>query len=346
MRNSKLLMLIVLCLSMTDVETHGEDATRQAMQGGKITAEQAGKLEDRVKQNPKDIASRTKLLGFYFMKQFQDPSAEKTRQTHILWLIHNVPQSEVLSTPFGHLNLITEREAYLNGKRMWEEHLASTPDDLRLLENSASYFTLHDRDLAFESLKKAHALDKQNPKWPKKQGQLHNLNMMFRSGKDRAAIAGQALEQFQLAYSLAKEIERDELIVELARTAFAAGKLQKAKEYAELALKDTENGRFAGERIHHGNNILGRIALAKNHVAEAKKHLIKAGKTPGSPPLNSFGPNMQLARELLKKGETDVVLEYFQLCSGFWESGQDQLDEWSATVKAGKIPNFGANLRY
>lgn len=76
----------------------------------------------------------------------------------------------------------------------------------------------------------------------------------------------------------------------------------------------------------------------------AAGYLLEAGRTPGSPQLSSFGPNMQLARELLEAGETRPVLEYFELCRKFWPS--PALDAWAAEVRAGQIPEFGANLKY
>jgi hypothetical protein len=57
---------------------------------------------------------------------------------------------------------------------------------------------------------------------------------------------------------------------------------------------------------------------------------------------------MALAKELLEKGEREVVLEYFELCKNFW-TGTNQhqkLDQWAGEVKKGRIPDFGANLVY
>jgi len=62
--------------------------------------------------------------------------------------------------------------------------------------------------------------------------------------------------------------------------------------------------------------------------------------------MNSFGPNMHLAKALLEKGERDVVLEYFKRCSTFWKMGEKQLAVWTASVKNGEMPEFGGNLRY
>jgi hypothetical protein len=71
---------------------------------------------------------------------------------------------------------------------------------------------------------------------------------------------------------------------------------------------------------------------------------MRSGKTPGSPELDSFGPNMSLAQDLLEKGERQAVLDHFQRCRKFWKSHADDLDQWTQEVKDGKIPNFGANL--
>ena len=101
-----------------------------------------------------------------------------------------------------------------------------------------------------------------------------------------------------------------------------------------------------GNAIHNGNMVLGRFAVQQGRIDDAKRFLLEAGKSPGSPQLDSFGPNMGLAKDLLEKGEREVVVEYFELCRKFWELHGDQLDKWSQQVKDGKIPDFGANLDY
>jgi hypothetical protein len=79
-----------------------------------------------------------------------------------------------------------------------------------------------------------------------------------------------------------------------------------AKTFAESNLKnakDFKNEWSYGNTIHHANLVLGRVKLFEGDVEAAKKYLELAGKTPGSAQLNSFGPNMNLAKELLEKGE-------------------------------------------
>lgn len=135
-----------------------------------------------------------------------------------------------------------------------------------------------------------------------------------------------------------------------AERALRRGKLDQASGLA-LELLDLSEGfrqdwNF-GNAIHHGHRLLGEVALRRGDVPSARVALLASGRTPGSPQLNSFGPNMTLAKGLLEAGERDVVLQYFDLCSVFWSSDvRGSLPFWAATVREGRIPDFGAHLLY
>lgn len=145
------------------------------------------------------------------------------------------------------------------------------------------------------------------------------------------------------------EAERFWALNRAARKALAAGKTAEARKLAtelnRLAPKYRDDWNY-GNAVQDANQVLGRIALAEGDVAEAKKRLLASANSKGSPQMNSFGPNMQLAKELLAKGERDVVLEYFKRCGEFWKMGADRLAVWTESVTEGQIPKFGANLRY
>lgn len=335
------------------------DAHRLTMSGNRLTEEEAESLEKLIEKNPRDVASRTKLLGYYSLKQFENQSAREARRKHILWLIQNSPESEVLGIPDGWLHAIRDPEAYSQGKKAWIDHIKKKPKNLKILENSAHFFLMHDKELAIDSLQKARSLDMNNPKWPERLGFLHLLYMTTtKSLEAKTDAAEKALEQFEIAYKLSTEKRRDALLQSLAEMALAANKPKKASQYAEKMLSKNRPGWNYGNNIHHGNIILGRIALASGDIEEAKKRLIQAGKTGGSPQLNSFGPTFILARELLEKGEKDVVLEYLDLVAKFWANPDDlkssdsnrahvaqrnaeQLSEWRKQITEGRIPQAG-----
>ncbi len=134
----------------------------------------------------------------------------------------------------------------------------------------------------------------------------------------------------------------------MAAAALDAGASDKAAAYARelltLAQAQPKDWNY-GNAIHDGHTTLGLLAAKNNDIDTARRELLEAGKTPGSPQLNSFGPNMALANELLRKGEKEAVLEYFTLCRAFWKMGAERLDSWSETVRNGGNPVFGVNLR-
>jgi TPR repeat protein len=138
---------------------------------------------------------------------------------------------------------------------------------------------------------------------------------------------------------------------ELAKVAFDAGDMTKAGLYADELLDagmKPGNEKMQGSAVHHGNLILGRIALKQGKKESAKAFLIKAGRSSGGGTLGSFGPNMTLAKELLEAGEKAAVIKYLRLCKSFWDYDRKKgtLDRWIKTIKAGGIPEFGGNLVY
>ncbi len=157
---------------------------------------------------------------------------------------------------------------------------------------------------------------------------------------------GEAMAELNQAHN---EYDRWVALTDVCLLEVDAGSRADARKHAEEVLSLAANYQSDwnyGNAIHKGNLTLGRLALRNGDVEKANQYLLEAGKTPGSPQLNSFGPNMVLAKELLERGEKKAVLQYFDLCNKFWEMHGDKLREWTALVKGGVIPDFGGNLLY
>jgi hypothetical protein len=84
-----------------------------------------------------------------------------------------------------------------------------------------------------------------------------------------------------------------------AKLSFEVGNIEDARKYADellqLAARFPKDWNY-GNAVHDGKMVLGRVALKNGKLDEAKQRLLAAGKTPGSPQLDSFGPNMSLER--------------------------------------------------
>jgi hypothetical protein len=142
------------------------------------------------------------------------------------------------------------------------------------------------------------------------------------------------------------EYERFVALADAAQQELEAGRLDRAAVLASELLRLAPRYRHDwnyGNAIHHGNTVLGRIALARGNVQKARARLLASAAIEGSPQLNSFGPSMALASRLLKRGEIAVVLLYLARCRSFWEMGQQKLDRWQALLIAGQTPDFGYN---
>ena len=126
---------------------------------------------------------------------------------------------------------------------------------------------------------------------------------------------------------------------DLVKMAIEAGELDKANVYGQELIQSAKNPKDwnYGNAIYDGNTALGRVALRKGDVAQAKRFLMAAANTPGSQRLSSSGPDLSLARELAFKGERKIVLEFFSSCKRFWKQGGLQLDGMSASVRAGGL---------
>jgi hypothetical protein len=125
------------------------------------------------------------------------------------------------------------------------------------------------------------------------------------------------------------------------RRAFSDGDYQRAKtfanQYLALASKYPCDEGY-GDAIYSANLYLGRISLKDGDLTGAGNYLLEAGKTPGSMVLNSVGPDLTLADQLLRTGQTDTVVKFLLEVRAFWTPGQKQIDSWTAEIKAGKRP--------
>ncbi|MDX9732427.1 MAG: hypothetical protein RBT63_11700 [Bdellovibrionales bacterium] len=96
---------------------------------------------------------------------------------------------------------------------------------------------------------------------------------------------------------------------------------------------------------HKVHLVRGHRALSDGDVSLAENELLLACGYPGRV-LSSFGPNMTLAKRLLVRGHSSAVLEFIDRCSLHWGRGDETVLKWRSDIRAGKVPDFGANLDY
>jgi hypothetical protein len=156
-----------------------------------------------------------------------------------------------------------------------------------------------------------------------------------------------ALKELREWHEAVEEIDRFYAAPKAAMAAYTLSDYALARELANTALslapsyKDNWN---YGNAVHFAHTVLGLLALSTGDVRGAAEQLRLSADTPGSPQLNSFGPSMRLARDLLRSGESAAVLAYFEQCRRFWKMGQTWLSIWEKKVARGALPSFFMQL--
>jgi hypothetical protein len=329
-----------------------------------VREREASWLEEQTQTASCELAARALLLGYYFRLRCARAETAKPRRTHICAVIKQAPSSSLSGSPYCLLLEREDRVGYHMARAAWQNACALYENQVRVVSNAAAFFLLSEPALAEKLLQHAQSLEPENAEWHRRLAQLYSLASRSKSRGDRYSLAEKAYAELCDAERLEAAgdgktphpelalLSRIELLQHLARGAFDAGKLDAARSHAEELLRLTESEaiseyfRHNGNAIHYGHLVLGRVAFQRGDIEDAKLHLLASAQSKGSPNLNSFGPNMSLAKDLLKAGEREAVLSYFELCGQFWKCGQDRLTLWKSDIESGRIPLFGANLVY
>jgi tetratricopeptide (TPR) repeat protein len=324
-----------------------------------MTKNQAGQLERDVESAPKDFAGRIQLLYFYsFKKSSPDglsPDELANRRQQILWVIANKPSSGFAGEPamwFDQKDEEADREGLDEARKLWLVQVDAKPSDARRMYNAGEFFSsIHEFPRSEILLEHARTIDPAayDVSFSLATDYWHDTRYSA-TGPERLTNAKKALDMFEEALKNAHgKQERRFVLPQAAQAAFEAGDYEKAiswsREMLSMADQPTHGEDF-GDEVHYGNIVLGRIALQHGDVAAAGSYLAKAGLTDGNPHLDTFGPNMMLAKELLQKGDDKPVLAYLESCSRFWKEDDGKLAKWRSDITDGKTPDFGANLNY
>ena len=322
-------------------DAHEEQSIEAMGRGLELSEEEASELEKELEADPSNAEIRAILLVFYNFQEHISDEAHAKVETLSLWLIEHAPDSPWACMLLMSLSPITHPEAYRKACELWDRHTSDAQASVQLLSNAANFFAVHDKDRVEQYLKRCIELEPESPEWQYSIASLYMKRLRETGPEAYTAIAKKALAYFQKAIDLEESEEGREWISEDAgNAALAAGELELAREYAQRLLDNCKKHAKwdQGNAIHHGNILLGKIALRQDDIEAAKKHLIAAGKTKGSPQLDSFGPDLELAQSLLERGERGTVLEYLQLCGKFWD--EPMLKKWQEKIANGETPEL------
>ena len=139
--------------------------------------------------------------------------------------------------------------------------------------------------------------------------------------------------ELQRFYNISEEINQAVFINDLERIETLA------IEYLQLSQKFHKNWNY-GNAIHDANIALGIAELRKGNIKKSAKYLIAAGKSPGSPQLDSFGPELKLANVLLQNEQREAVKKYLSEVRKFWKMDKGLIEKWLISIESGKTPKL------
>lgn len=218
-------ILLALALATLPVEWAAQAQQSQpptyasiARDGYRLTKVEVEALEAALASNPDDLATRTKLLGFYIrgaVRLFGREATIAARRRHILWLIEHHPGSEVSQLSEATIDAaghaLADMNGYAEAARLWTEQAQRHGNDPTVLGNAARFFQLSDKEQAAALLKGAQRAAPQDVQWSGRLGYLYaiailGVDMMNQNGLPMSHSPAEAKSAF--ATHAREELER------------------------------------------------------------------------------------------------------------------------------------------
>ncbi len=131
------------------------------------------------------------------------------------------------------------------------------------------------------------------------------------------------------ACSFLPDNARNVMRLEIVYAEFAAGD-DAGTERDARAMIDAPRSAY---EYNLGQTLLGRLAIVRGEVSEAKERLLASLKPPAKFKNPVFEPNMTLAQDVYDAGERDTVLEFLEASREIWKSDRGRIDRMISFVK-------------
>lgn len=290
---------------------------------------QIAAMRKRIEKDPGDARTRALLMEATWYDR-GDAEVKRIHNEQVVWFVANLPDAPILSEGEVNVDKILNARTYALLCDLYDDALAKRPKDVAVMANYAALTLISDKERAIGLLTEAARLDPKNAERHERLAFAHVLASTRIFGGSDPVEASLAVDSYMKARALGGHVS-DKYFLE---AVFDSGREEVAKREAKALLQKPDRA----DATHNAHTILGRIALQKGNVEEAKTHLLESAKVDGSPVLGSFGPTMDLARELLEKGERKTVLAYLKACGKFWED--ERQVRWAKTVADGGTPDW------
>jgi len=298
-----------------------------------VSKAKAGELEADLRSHPDNIDDRLSLIGYYSWNG-RTPGDRLRLRTHVLWMIDNHPEHPATAEP-ALRDLPDDPDGNVQILEVWTKNLEIHKDDYNVLKNAEKFFFSRNPSTAEALVRRLGEKDPSNRTWPNELAKLYSMfGIPDYPSKDPAETATEA---YKRVLELTRDPHsRESLAGDMAEADFKAGNLSGAAALARIHLQSSDRS-----AIQRANTLLGRVALRSDDMSSAKQYLLDSGKPDVGRYVSLSGPTMILAKELLEKGQRDIVVEYLEECLTLWPHGEDILRIWISDIQNGRTPDFG-----
>ncbi len=309
-------------------------------ESGHLSPESVTQMEKTLRTDPNNLLLRLKLLGYYHNQTPYSKETRLARKRHIVWMIQHYPGAVYTRYPFCQVSSIREPETLTACKSAWQQQIARHPTDASVLRNAAAFIDHSDPDTADHLREIAAKIETRRD--PTVIAYFRYFTLASQTGEQRAATAREVLKAYGKELSKAREVPyRIQIIRNMAECAYISDQFAVAttcaNELLKLSTKTTaEAGPYA---FYNGKIMLGRIALHAGNIQKAEAYLHEATNPPVK--AKQVAITMSLARELLERGEQQVVLDFLEEIRSQWSKGDFIIDLWIKQIKQGKTPDLG-----
>ncbi|HEX8737970.1 MAG TPA: hypothetical protein VF721_21740 [Pyrinomonadaceae bacterium] len=327
----------------------------------------AAEIEARLKkipaaqQTPQDVDTRIELI-YYYDRQ-ATPAAKKAAQEHRLWLVRNRPEKMY----YRELGWWASEEDlknpdYIALKEEWlrQINLKKTNEKIRL--SAAQFLSELDAPLAEKILREGQQLNPNVYEYSEHLIEIYEAQVAAAIGDyesqeadgkeaDIDAALRKVLAEGEKGLAIiAKDKEQAtyfdhfDLLVKLAEAALDLNELKKARAFAETVLNKTKDASDAWidreKAIYYGNTLLGRVALREGNTAKAREHLPASLTFPEESDFEIKDLELDLAAELLARGEKQLVLDYLARAEKLTTDADNikVLRRWQRLIKRNSFP--------
>ncbi len=289
-------------------------------------------LEERLQQDPSDLAIRLRLLFYYS----EHDETSKWLQ-HQMWMMRNRSHDWITGNQQWPKSFSDSQRLEL--KSRWLELVERTPADAMLVGRAGQFIAGFDLDTAEQLLLRAVELDPESV-WSRHLA--HNFIHKAQSEHNPSKKSAQARNAIEYGLeALGKEeneAEKQSLLTELCILALDCRLQEMATSLATDLLELATSLRLP-HWLFQAHCFLGEAALVREAFDEAKTELLLAADC-------GFFTDLSLANALLQLGYEDCVLQFLETCypvlSKYPSEApyQAQVAEWIQEIRMGHHPKL------